>query len=193
VSDLQVVPAEARRFQGRPAGIVTRVVANAIDLATAVVVAGAIYLAWACALFLRHGRSFTFPTVSSPIAITVLLVALAAIFALAWATSGQTYGDRVLGLRVQRVDGGPVGRVRALVRAIICVALPLLLFWAAISRDRRSVQDLLVGTSVVYDWGPAVRRPSGDAIGPGVDVAAAITHEPNERQPEPVGGLDREG
>ncbi|HYJ60311.1 MAG TPA: RDD family protein [Actinomycetota bacterium] len=193
MSDLQVVPAEARRFQGRPAGIVTRVVANAIDLATAVVVAGAIYLAWACALFLRHGRSFTFPTVSSPIAITVLLVALAAIFALAWATSGQTYGDRVLGLRVQRVDGGPVGRVRALVRAIICVALPLLLFWAAISRDRRSVQDLLVGTSVVYDWGPAVRHPSGDAIGPGVDVAAAITHEPNERQPEPVGGLDREG
>ena len=84
----------------------------------------------------------------------------------AWTTSGRTYGDRVLGLRVQRHDGRPVRPLRSLLRALLCVTFPLLLAWAAVSRDRRSVQDLLVGTAVLYDWEPAgrvgVRRCGGD-------------------------------
>jgi hypothetical protein len=35
---------------------------------------------------------------------------------------------------------------------VLCVLFPLLLFWAVVDRHRRSVQDLLVRTSVVYDW-----------------------------------------
>ncbi len=33
-----------------------------------------------------------------------------------------------------------------------CVLFPLGLFWSAISRRNASLQDLLVRTSVIYDW-----------------------------------------
>ena len=35
---------------------------------------------------------------------------------------------------------------------MLCVLFPLLLFWAVFDTKRRSVQDLLMRTSVVYDW-----------------------------------------
>jgi uncharacterized RDD family membrane protein YckC len=190
VSLVQVVPAEARGFQRRPAGLVSRLLANAIDLTVAIVITVAIYAGWAGFKFLRRGADFTFPTVSLFVAITVLLIVLAAFFTVAWTTSGRTYGDRVLGLRVQLRDGRPIGLVRSLLRAVLCVHFPLLILWAAISRDRRSVQDLLVGTSVVYDWGPPGRATSDDPVGMAVDVAAPVADEPRERQPEPVGGVD---
>ena len=47
---------------------------------------------------------------------------------------------------------GRVGPVRSFLRAVACVAFPLGLFWSAVSRRNASVQDLLFGTSVVYDW-----------------------------------------
>jgi hypothetical protein len=37
-----------------------------------------------------------------------------------------------------------------LVRAVLCVAFPPLLFWAIV--NRRSVQDLVLRTAVIYDW-----------------------------------------
>ena len=190
MSRVQVVPIEARAFQGSPAGVVSRVLANAIDLAIAALLTATLYAGWVGFVFLRRGRSFTFPTVSLTVAITVLLGVLVAIFTVAWTTSGRSYGDRVLGLRVQRRDGRPVRPVRSLLRALLCVTFPLLLVWAAVSRDRRSVQDLLMGTAVIYDWEPAGRVASDDAVGMAVDVAATVADEPRERQPEPVGGID---
>jgi hypothetical protein len=40
------------------------------------------------------------------------------------------------------------------------VLFPILLLWVAVSRQNRSVQDLVLRTSVVYDWtarGPGLR------------------------------------
>jgi hypothetical protein len=37
---------------------------------------------------------------------------------------------------------------------VLYAAFPLGLAWVAVSRDSRSVQDLLLRTSVVYDWLP---------------------------------------
>jgi uncharacterized RDD family membrane protein YckC len=42
--------------------------------------------------------------------------------------------------------------VVALLRALACVLFPLGLLWVAFSRDLRSVQDIVLRTSVVYDW-----------------------------------------
>ncbi len=149
---VQVVPAEARDFQGHSAGVVTRVAANAIDVLIAAGIVVALYLGWAAVLFLRQGRDFTFPTVGWPTAITVLGIVLTVYFAVSWTTGGRTYGDQVLGLRVLATDDARLGAARSVLRAIVCVLFPLLLFWAALSRDQRSVQDLLVRTKVVYDW-----------------------------------------
>ena len=144
------VPAEARSFQGDRAGIVSRVLANAIDLAILVVVLGAGYLGWSACLFLRRGASFRFPTVTYQGTYVVGAIVLTLLFTVAWSTTGRSYGDRLLGLRVIGRRGDRLGLAAAFVRAVLCVAFPPLLFWAIV--DRRSVQDLVLHTAVIYDW-----------------------------------------
>ena len=39
-------------------------------------------------------------------------------------------------------------------RSAFCVFFPIGLFWCVISPERRSVQDVVLWTSVVYDWMP---------------------------------------
>jgi uncharacterized RDD family membrane protein YckC len=144
------VPAEARSFQGERAGIVSRVLANAIDLAILVVVLGAGYLGWSAWLFLRRGASFRFPTVTYRGTYLVGAIVLTLLVPVAWSTTGRSYGDRLLGLRVIDRRGQRMGFAAAFVRAVLCVAFPPLLFWAIV--NRRSVQDLVLRTAVIYDW-----------------------------------------
>jgi uncharacterized RDD family membrane protein YckC len=144
------VPAEARSFQGERAGIVSRVLANAVDLAILVVVLGAGYLGWSAWLFLRRGASFQFPTVTYRGTYLVGAIVLTLLFTVAWSTTGRSYGDRLLGLRVIDRRGQRMGFAAAFVRAVLCVAFPPLLFWAIV--NRRSVQDLVLRTAVIYDW-----------------------------------------
>jgi uncharacterized RDD family membrane protein YckC len=62
-------------------------------------------------------------------------------------TAGQTFGMRLLGLRVIRVPGGgPVGVVRAFVRALLVVLTIPALFT---DRDGRGWHDKAVGTAIV--------------------------------------------
>jgi hypothetical protein len=49
--------------------------------------------------------------------------------------------------------------VTALLRAALNVVFPLGLAWVAISRQNRSVQDVALGTSVIYDWTVRPRVP----------------------------------
>jgi uncharacterized RDD family membrane protein YckC len=147
---IQTVPAEARGFQGERAGIASRVIANAIDFAILLVLLGAAYLSWSAFLFLRRGADFRFPTVGYRGAYLAGAVLLTLMFTAAWAITGRTYGDRVLGLRVISRRGTRLGVWVALVRALLCVAFPILLFWAIV--DGRSVQDLILRSSVIYDW-----------------------------------------
>ncbi|MEP6757602.1 MAG: RDD family protein [Actinomycetota bacterium] len=190
---VETVPLEARGFQGQPAGLITRVAANVIDLAAVLVALVVCYLATAGVLFLRRGARFSFPIVSYPTAFWAGLLALVVYFAVSWATGGRTYGDRVLGLRVTTAAGLGLGGARATVRAVLSALFPVLLLWVAVSRASRSIQDLVVGTVVIYDWGPARRViASGDAIGVAVDVASPVAHEAEDRNAEAVTGLDRE-
>ena len=57
-----------------------------------------------------------------------------------------------MGLRVLGRRGRRPHLVTALVRALACTLFPVGLLWVAVSRDNRSLQDLLLRTSVVYDW-----------------------------------------
>ena len=72
-------------------------------------------------------------------------------FTVAWATTGRTFGNRLLGLRVVDDGGGTIGLTRAFLRAAACVMFPVVLFWVVVSRENRSLPDVL-HTSVVYDW-----------------------------------------
>lgn len=82
--------------------------------------------------------------------LTLMSVA-AAYLTVAWATTGRSYGATLLGVRVLARSRKRLGWVRALLRAITCVLVPIGLLWTAISPARRSWHDILVGTVVVYD------------------------------------------
>jgi uncharacterized RDD family membrane protein YckC len=65
-------------------------------------------------------------------------------------TAGYTIGQRVMGVRVQRVDGtdGPIGLLRGLIRSVLLVLVvpPLTMGWDV---DRRGMHDLLSSSLVV--------------------------------------------
>ena len=65
-----------------------------------------------------------------------------------------------MGVRVVDRHGRTPGAFLALARAVLYVVFPLGLLWCAAGGSRRSVQDLLLGTRVVYDWMPHQREVS---------------------------------
>jgi len=151
---VSTVPTAARPYQGRRAGVVTRVTANALDLLVIVVIVCVIYAVVAGVLFLLRPTSFHFPSGlgwSIPVIGGVVAVPY---LTLCWRMTGRTYGDAVLGLRVVNYDGQRLRLVGALLRALFCVFFPIGVLWVAVSPANRSVQDVVLRTSVVYDWLP---------------------------------------
>jgi uncharacterized RDD family membrane protein YckC len=146
------IPQAARPYQGRPAGLVSRFVAAAVDFLVVVLVLLSIYAVWAAVLFLLRPAAFEFPSPSNVIGFGLGFIALTLYLAAAWATTGRTYGDQVLGLRVVSNAGSLIGLPRALLRALLCAFFPIGLLWVAVSRQHKSLQDILLGTSVRYDW-----------------------------------------
>jgi uncharacterized RDD family membrane protein YckC len=152
------VPREARPFQGQRAGLVTRLVANSVDALSVSVALVASYAGFNAVLFLISPRNFEFATASVLFSVTTALLALIIYMAAAWSITGRTYGDHVMGLRVVGRRGDRVWPPTALVRAALCVGFPIGLLWCGVSASRRSVQDLVVRTSVIYDWRPRRAR-----------------------------------
>jgi uncharacterized RDD family membrane protein YckC len=148
--------------------VVTRLAAAALD---AVVVGALLVLAYAATsvgLFLLDPRRFQFPRVGLLFSMASAFVTLVAYQTLAWWLTGRTYGDRVMGLRVIGVRGRPLGFVGALVRAAFTASVPIGLLWVALSRENRSIQDVVLRTSVIYDWQPSGTPVPGD--GPVIEL-----------------------
>jgi uncharacterized RDD family membrane protein YckC len=155
------VPREARPYQGRRAGIVTRTIASAVDFLVGVALVAGGYFGFAGFLFVLRPRSFQFPEVPVGALLPILLAVLGGYLALGWWTTGRTYGGQLMGLRVQTANGQRLGLGIASLRAVFYVLFPLGLFWVPFSPDNRSIQDLVLRTAVVYDWEPkSMRRGS---------------------------------
>ena len=165
-----VIPQEARPYQGATAGLVSRLTAAVIDAlwVAAAVVAG--YAGLNGFVFLLNPRSFEFVGFPFPVVLLAASVVAVVYLTVAWSITGRTYGDHVMGLRVVGPRGRRVRLLAALLRAALYVVLPIGLLWCAVSRSRRSVQDFLLRTSVIYDWTP---RANGVTV-PG----SSITGEP---------------
>lgn len=151
-------PPVARGLQGHRAGIVSRFLADAIDLLVIVVAVVGVYLGVSVVRFLLHPRRFTWPEVSALNLGTLGWILLIVYLTIGWANTGRTWGKGVLGLRVVSSKDAGLPLWRAFVRATLCALFPIGLFWSAISTRNQSVQDLLVRTTVVYDWGPKLPR-----------------------------------
>jgi uncharacterized RDD family membrane protein YckC len=135
---------------------VSRFIADAIDgFVTLLAVAG-VYFASALVRLLWRPRRFTWPDPGVMRLTLIWWVLLVVYLTIAWTTSGRSLGKRVLGLRVVNGRGDRLGFPTASLRALFCAVFPIGLFWAAVSRRSRSVQDIVLRTSVVYDWQLAV-------------------------------------
>jgi uncharacterized RDD family membrane protein YckC len=146
------IPPAARAYQGRRAGAVSRTIASVVDLLVVVGILAAVYGITAGIAFLLHPRSFHIPVGfgwSIPVIGFVIVVPY---LTFTWHATGRSYGDTLLGLRVVNRGGGPLRFSVALLRAVLCVLFPIGLFWVVVSRANRSVQDIVLRTSVVYDW-----------------------------------------
>jgi uncharacterized RDD family membrane protein YckC len=134
------------------AGIATRAVALAIDVAIAqvIVFAGGAVLALVGSLV----GDVRLDTPGKILAGVAWIAVVGNYFVLFWTTAGQTPGMRLLGLRVVGPDGGHPGVGRAIVR-LIGLALAIIPLFAGflpvlVDDRRRALQDFMAGTVVVY-------------------------------------------
>jgi uncharacterized RDD family membrane protein YckC len=153
-ADRVTIPHPARAFQGRPAGLVTRVAAALVDAALIAVAVAALYSGAIGIRFAISPTSFTLSGNPSWALIPLSIVVTIAYLTESWGSSGRTYGNALMGIRVVSRSGQRIKVPRALLRAALCTMFPIGLLWVAVSRSNRSLQDLLIGTKVIYDWLP---------------------------------------
>lgn len=182
--DLPALPTDAIRFQGERAGLVSRATAAVIDV---VIVFGVVLLTIAAVWMLSFivnptnaadigsleaasNRSRRIPPVIVMVVFGYVVNVL--YWTAFWALSGRTAGNLIMGLRVINSRGDHPGWISSFVRALFCTAFPVGLVWAAFSRRNKSVQDIVLRTSVIYDWvvGIPWLRSDFDA-----DVATRVT------------------
>ena len=159
------IPSEARPFQGRRAGLASRVLAGCLDGLVLLALLAVGYCAWAASVFLWSPYRFHLPTPSRLLVVVIGGLAAITYLTLCWRVAGRTYGDQVIGLRVVGRRGRAPGLTTALARAVFCTLVPVGLLWTAVSRDNRSLADLLLRTSVVYDWRTVPSRAQAGATG----------------------------
>jgi uncharacterized RDD family membrane protein YckC len=142
-----------RQLQGQRAGLVSRFAASAVDLVVIVAALGAIYLGIAAVGFLLRPRSFHWPEALGWSVPFVGLVIGLPYLSLAWCATGRTVGDVLFGLRVLSASGRrKLDPARSMLRALFCLVFPLGLFWILFSAERKSVQDIVLRSKVIYDW-----------------------------------------
>lgn len=141
-------------LQGRPAGVVTRTIAGGIDYALVGLAVASTYAAIAALTFLHNPVSWSWPRWPFTVLLVLGGMYLGGFLTACWATSGKTLGGQVMGTRVLGWRGGRVRLWRAALRALVVVVFPIGLFWSAVDRRSRSVQDIITGTTVVYSWRP---------------------------------------
>jgi uncharacterized RDD family membrane protein YckC len=157
---LPTLPSDAVEFQGERAGFVSRAVAAGIDVALIVlVVLGTMAVLWVLSFIFDPSSGNITITVASegrvPPAVWMVLygyVLNVIYWTVFWATSGRTVGNLVMGLRVINRRGEHPRWWGALLRAMFCTVFPIGLLWVIISGANRSVQDVVLRTSVIYDW-----------------------------------------
>jgi uncharacterized RDD family membrane protein YckC len=158
-STMVVEPVEGR--QGHYAGAVSRLVAFGADVGASwgLFTLGAAALAFTVQLVSGHNFSLSSHQIASLVAAVVWEFIY---FAYQWTLSGKTIGMAILGIRVVKTDGTPIGLRQAVVRTVT-LPLSIIVFGLGFlgiltNRDRHAWHDRLAGTSVVYSWDARAAR-----------------------------------
>jgi len=154
------IPVKARGFQGLRAGVVSRSMAGGIDYLVVISATLGTYVGVVVLLFLLDPRDFKAPTWKFGEFLILGFVYMFLYLTASFATSGRTLGGRVMGLRVVGRKGSKMRWIPAALRSGFCTAFPVGLFWCAVSRQNRSVQDIVLRTSVIHEWPVAPAAPT---------------------------------
>jgi len=147
----EVLPARARAFQGLRSGPVSRTIAGVIDVGVVALATAGAVLGWSLIESLGD-RAFEL-SIPGPLGAFLLGECLLTIYLwFGWATTGRTVGKQIMGLRLVNYRGELMRPGGALLRALACVVFPLGLLWSIVSSHNRSLQDVVLRTSVIYDW-----------------------------------------
>lgn len=148
---LDTLPVAARSFQGDRAGFFTRLIAAVIDVViVGGIIAGVWIAVWLFLLVFNPLVDYGMPRAG--------YFALGGYFlmfcywAWFWSTSGRSIGQHLMGVRVVGRDGQRPGWKVASARSLFCVAFQVGILWIIVSRRNRSIQDLVLRTSVIHDW-----------------------------------------
>ncbi len=141
--------------QGNYAGGVTRLVAFAVDVGAswAIFTLGAAAVTFSVELVTGEHFAISDYQIGS---IVALLVWEFIYFSYQWTLNGRTIGMALVGIKVVKTDGSPVGARQAVIR-ILTLPLSFLIFGLGFlgiltNRDRHAWHDRLAGTGVVYSW-----------------------------------------
>jgi uncharacterized RDD family membrane protein YckC len=155
VSRSQARWARAEAWQGTPAGMISRLVAFLIDVATVQLLFAlsqqVVTVIWET--LTGHTWDISDHRVWS---VTIFVVFVYLYFSLPLAASGRTFGKAVLGLKVERVGGAPLDPPHAFLRVLV-MPLSFILFGLGLAigvvrRDRRTLHDLIASTDEIYAW-----------------------------------------
>jgi uncharacterized RDD family membrane protein YckC len=148
---------ETETMSGRYAGPISRLGAIALDVflissTFTLLIAGIAYL-----IDVLFGASIDLGDSGSWLAALALLFYGFFYFWFSQALTGRTISQALVGLKVIRSDGEPLGPGAAAIRTIV-LPFSFLFFgigalMALVDRRRRALQDVAAGSSVVYDWG----------------------------------------
>lgn len=134
----------------RAAGIITRGLAAVIDLVVVLLITGALYGGLVLARLVYSPTGFSLPSLNAVFS-TVMTFAVAVLYLTGcWTVSGSTAGAVTMGLRVVGRRSPRVSLLVGVLRAICCVLFPIGLLWVVVDRQRRSLQDIVFRTRVIY-------------------------------------------
>jgi uncharacterized RDD family membrane protein YckC len=151
-----ILPPGARGFQGQRAGFVSRGIAACIDvfLIFLVVLLTAAAL-WMMSFIIDPATAAAESGSRVPELLYLVIYGYFlnwVYWTVCWALSGRTIGNLVMGVRVVSRRGHRLGWSGAAVRSAFCAFFPIGLLWVIVSGANRSVQDVVLRTSVIYDW-----------------------------------------
>ncbi len=151
------LPERARSIQGLSAGFTSRVIAAFIDIGLVAVLVVGTWAGWEA---LRYILSvfYELPAATGVPLLVIGYFTMWIYWTWSWSTGGHSLGNVLMGLRVQTTRGNNLGLGLAAFRSILSIVFALGLLWSIISHKNKSVQDILLGTEVVFDWAPLLPK-----------------------------------